>query len=191
MRRRSFHPVSIALCVATLTAVLGLAAPAPQAQTPQIVHTDHGPNSAQAQKQHYVVLVSLDGFRWDYARKYGAVNLLALAKQGASAPQGMIPSYPSLTFPNHYAIATGLYPEHNGLVRNNFFDPSRQAAGKLARYTIDNPAAVVDGSWYSGHSASGPSRKARACAPPASSGPALKPKSPISAPPTTSNSTTR
>jgi predicted AlkP superfamily pyrophosphatase or phosphodiesterase len=149
MRRRRIHPLLFAVGVATLITTLSLA------QTPQIIHTDHGPNSAQARKQHYVVLVSLDGFRWDYARKYGASNLLALGKQGASAPQGMIPSYPSLTFPNHYAIATGLYPEHNGLVANSFLnetseDESRQSAGKLARYTIGNPAAVTDGSWYSG-----------------------------------------
>ena len=45
-------------------------------QTPQLpgqnpalplIHVDNGPNSAAAQKAHYVVLVSLDGFRWDYA----------------------------------------------------------------------------------------------------------------------------
>jgi predicted AlkP superfamily pyrophosphatase or phosphodiesterase len=154
MLRRRLHRFLLATCVATLVATLGLAA-----QTLQVIHTDHGPNSAQAQKQHYVVLVSLDGFRWDYARKYGAAHLLALGKQGASAPQGMIPSYPSLTFSNHYAIVTGLYPEHNGLVRNNFFDPSRQAAGKLATYSIGNPAAVTDGSWYSGHPALVPRRK--------------------------------
>ena len=105
MRRRRIHAFLIAVGIATLVTTLGLAA-----QTPQIIHIDHGPNSAQAQKQHYVVLVSLDGFRWDYARKYGATQLLALGRQGATAPQGMIPSYPSLTFPNHYAIVTGLYP---------------------------------------------------------------------------------
>ena len=150
MRSRRLHPFLNALFLAALTVAVCLAAPASQAQTPQIVHTDHGPNSAQAQKQHYVVLVSLDGFRWDYARKYGATHLLALGKQGVTAPQGMIPSYPSLTFPNHYAIVTGLYPEHNGLVANSFFDQARQEVGKPARYGISNSAAVTDGSWYSG-----------------------------------------
>ena len=121
-----------------------------EAHAPQVIHTDHGPNSAHALKQHYVVLVSLDGFRWDYAKKYGATHLLALGKQGVWAPQGMIPSYPSLTFPNHYAIVTGLYPEHNGLVANSFYDESRAADGKLARYAISDAKAVTDGSWYSG-----------------------------------------
>jgi alkaline phosphatase D len=110
-----------------------------------VVHIDDGPNSATAEKQHYVVLVSLDGFRWDYALKFGASHLLALGKQGVWAPEGMLPSYPSLTFPNHYTIVTGLYPEHHGLVANSFYDETKQA-----RYAINNPKAVTDGSWYGG-----------------------------------------
>lgn len=110
-----------------------------------VIHTDHGPNSAHAMEQHYVVLVSLDGFRWDYARNYGAAHLLALGKEGVWAPDGMIPSYPSLTFPNHYAIITGLYPEHNGLVANSFLDTS-----EFAHYGISDPAPTADGRWYAG-----------------------------------------
>jgi len=116
----------------------------------QILHTDHGPNSPQALKAHYVVLVSLDGFRWDYAKKYGATHLLALGKSGVWAPEGMYPSFPSLTFPNHYAIATGLYPEHNGLVANSFLDLQRESEGKPDKYSIGDAKAVTDGSWYSG-----------------------------------------
>jgi predicted AlkP superfamily pyrophosphatase or phosphodiesterase len=110
-----------------------------------VIHVDNGPNSATAQARHYVVLVSLDGFRWDYARRDGAKHLLALGRQGVWAPEGMLPSYPSLTFPNHFAIVTGLYPEHNGLVANSFYDEAKQA-----RYAISDPKAVTDGSWYSG-----------------------------------------
>jgi alkaline phosphatase D len=110
-----------------------------------LVHVDHGPNSAAAQKAHYVVLVSLDGFRWDYAARDGATHLLALGKQGVWAPEGMFPSYPSLTFPNHFTIVTGLYPEHHGLVANSFYDEARRA-----RYAIADSQAVTDGSWYSG-----------------------------------------
>jgi alkaline phosphatase D len=115
-----------------------------------VLHTEHGPNSAAAMKSHYVVLVSLDGFRWDYTKRYGATHLQGLARQGVWAPEGMLPSYPSLTFPNHYAIATGLYPEHNGLVANGFLDPRREAEGKPAKYGIGDAKAVTDGSWYSG-----------------------------------------
>ena len=110
-----------------------------------LTHVDNGPNSAWAQSQHYLVLVSLDGFRWDYALRDHAVHLLALAKLGVSAPEGMYPSYPSLTFPNHFTIVTGLYPEHNGIVANNFFDPARGAS-----YSMYDQQAVNDGSWYSG-----------------------------------------
>src|SRR5437763_10196055 len=109
-----------------------------------LVHTDNGSNSEAAQKAHYVVLVSLDGFRWDYAKRDGAAHLLALGKAGVWAPEGMLPSYPSLTFPNHFTIVTGLYPEHHGLVANSFYDETKQA-----RYGIAE-AAVSDGSWYSG-----------------------------------------
>lgn len=127
---------------------LGLGAwtqePALNAALP-LIHTDNGPNSATAQQAHYLVLVSLDGFRWDYARRDGATHLLALGKQGVWAPQGMLPSFPSLTFPNHFTIVTGLYPEHHGLVANSFYDETKQA-----RYGINDPSVVTDGSWYSG-----------------------------------------
>src|SRR6476469_7535843 len=59
-----------------------------------LVHVENGENSVAAQKAHYVVLVSLDGFRWDYAKHDGAVNLLALGRKGVWAPQGMLPSFP-------------------------------------------------------------------------------------------------
>jgi alkaline phosphatase D len=110
-----------------------------------LVHVDNGQNSEGARKAHYVVLVSLDGFRWDYAKRDGARHLLALGKHGAWAPEGMIPSYPSLTFPNHFTIVTGLYPEHHGLVANSFYDET-----KKARYGISDAKAVTDGSWYTG-----------------------------------------
>jgi predicted AlkP superfamily pyrophosphatase or phosphodiesterase len=110
-----------------------------------VIHVDHGPNSEAAQKAHYIVLVSLDGFRWDYAKRDGATHLLALGKKGVWAPDGMMPSYPSLTFPNHFTIVTGLYPEHHGLVANSFYDPARNA-----RYAISDQKAVTDGTWYSG-----------------------------------------
>ena len=136
------------------TACLGLALPL-FAQQPEpiaggnpalpLVHVESEPNSVAAEKAHYVVLVSLDGFRWDYAKHDGAVNLLALGKKGVWAPEGMLPSFPSLTFPNHFSIVTGLYPEHHGLVANSFYDPAKQA-----RYGMSDAKAVRDGSWYGG-----------------------------------------
>jgi len=118
-------------------------AQAPQA-TP-VITVDNGPNALVQEQKHYVVLVSLDGFRFDYAKKYGATHLLALAKQGASAPDGMIPSYPSVTFPNHYTLVTGLYPEHHGIVAMSFYDEQRKE-----RYSYNDTKTNGDGSWYSG-----------------------------------------
>ena len=148
MRIRTFRPAVLAF----LALALGLFLPAQEpasfpGQNPALplVHTDNGTNSASAQGQHYVVLVSLDGFRWDYAKRDGAKNLLALGKKGVWAPEGMLPSFPSLTFPNHFTIVTGLYPEHHGLVANSFYDATRDA-----RYAIADAKAVTDGSWYSG-----------------------------------------
>jgi predicted AlkP superfamily pyrophosphatase or phosphodiesterase len=110
-----------------------------------VIESPNGPNAPAQQSKPYVVVVSLDGFRYDYAGRYGAKSLLDLARRGASAPEGMLPVFPSLTFPNHYSIATGLYPEHHGIVANYFYDPVRKQ-----RYAFNDPAAERDGSWYAG-----------------------------------------
>jgi len=112
---------------------------------PAVIAVDHGPNAPQQLSKPYVILVSLDGFRYDYAKRYHADHLLALAAQGASAPEGMLPSYPSITFPNHYSIVTGLYPEHHGIVANSFYDPARKQT-----YSYHDSQSVGDGSWYGG-----------------------------------------
>ncbi len=62
-------------------------------------------NSAEQENKPYVILISADGFRYDYAEKYNAEHLLAFAREGVKA-SSMIPSFPSVTYPNHYAIAT-------------------------------------------------------------------------------------
>ena len=104
-----------------------------------------GPDNAPPQiDKPYVLLVSFDGFRYDYVAKYGAANLLRFGQQGIAA-KALIPSYPSSTFPNHYTIVTGMYPAHHGIVDNNFFDTSRD---QLFRFT--NAATGGDGSWYGG-----------------------------------------
>ena len=106
---------------------LGLAqAPAPRALG-VVVEAAGSPNARAKQKKHYVVLVSLDGFRYDYPEKWGAPHIAQLAQTGATAPDGMLPSYPSITFPNHFTLVTGLYPEHHGIVNNSFYDPSKKA----------------------------------------------------------------
>jgi alkaline phosphatase D len=110
-----------------------------------VLHGSGAPNTPAQQSKHYVVLVSLDGFRYDYPVKWGAPHIADLARTGATAPGGMLPSYPSITFPNHFTIVTGLFPEHHGLVANSFYDPATKKS-----YAIRDPKAVTDGSWYSG-----------------------------------------
>lgn len=79
--------------------------------------------------QRYVVLVSMDGFRHDYINSNKTRSFDKMAKAGVSAV--MKPSYPASTFPNHYTLATGLVPDHNGLVNNSFWDPEHKE-----RYSI-------------------------------------------------------
>ncbi|MCP9768317.1 alkaline phosphatase family protein [Lacihabitans sp. LS3-19] len=100
-------------------------------------------NEASLQKP-YVIMVSIDGFRHDYAEKYQAKNILKIAEEGSSSTR-LIPSFPSKTFPNHYSLVTGLYPEHHGIVSNAFYDKSTQK-----EYAIGNRTEVVDGKWYGG-----------------------------------------
>src|SRR6185503_4731476 len=81
-----------------------------QVDTAQQIIADRT-NSTEEQGKPYVILISADGFRYDYAEKYKAEHLLALANGGVKA-ESMVPSFPSVTFPNHYSIVTGLYPSH-------------------------------------------------------------------------------
>ncbi|MFN2440594.1 MAG: ectonucleotide pyrophosphatase/phosphodiesterase [Chitinophagaceae bacterium] len=101
-------------------------------------------NAAANLNKPYVIIISADGFRYDYAKKYNATNLLRLGDRGVQA-KSMIPSFPSVTFPNHYTIATGMYPAHHGLVYNEFYDRNKKAS-----YSMYNRKAVEDGSWYGG-----------------------------------------
>jgi hypothetical protein len=101
-------------------------------------------NSIEQQQKPYVIMISADGFRYDYAEKFQANTLLSLSKAGIRAAS-MIPSYPTLTFPNHYSLVTGLYPSHHGLANNYFYSPSRKQS-----YSMRDTSAVRDGSWYAG-----------------------------------------
>ncbi|PYF77374.1 alkaline phosphatase family protein [Pedobacter nutrimenti] len=101
-------------------------------------------NSLEQQHKPYVILISADGFRYDYAKRYQANHLLELSSKGVTAA-AMLPSFPSVTFPNHYTLVTGLYPSHHGLVSNTFYDPKRNE-----KYNMSAKDKVRDGSWYGG-----------------------------------------
>ncbi|GMV05130.1 MAG: alkaline phosphatase family protein [Gemmatimonadota bacterium] len=117
----------------------------PGLETPDAASVTKGENAASRLGAPYVVLVSLDGFASRYVAQYRPPALQAMAAQGVWARDGMIPVFPTLTFPNHWALATGLYPEHSGLVSNTFLDPARGAW-----YSLGDQATVTDGTWYGG-----------------------------------------
>lgn len=95
--------------------------------------------SCTTRKDIYTVVVSMDAFRWDYPDVIDTPGLNAIAEDGVRCV--MEPSYPASTFPNHYTIATGLVPDHNGIVNGSFWNPDTQESfsmgDSLTRY---NPA---------------------------------------------------
>ncbi len=91
-----------------------------------------------------LILISIDGFRWDYLKKYSAPTLRRLAADGVHATR-MTPSFPSLTFPNHYTLVTGLRPEHHGIVGNYFFDPALNA-----KFVYKSHESSIDPRWWEG-----------------------------------------
>lgn len=91
-----------------------------------------------------VILIGLDGFRADYLDRGVTPTLSRLAAEGARAEGGMKPSFPSVTFPNFYTLATGLHPDHHGLVYNMMQD-----SGLPGRtFTLGNRVEVMDRAWY-------------------------------------------
>ena len=92
---------------------------------------------------NYTVIISLDGNRWDYPQYYNTEFFDSLATVGVSAR--MEPSFPASTFPNHYTLATGLVPDHHGLVNNSFWDPGREYS-----YSMSDPACRYDPYYYGG-----------------------------------------
>jgi predicted AlkP superfamily pyrophosphatase or phosphodiesterase len=90
-----------------------------------------------------VLLISLDGFRRSYLERDSLPTLHALARDGVVA-DAMIPSFPTITFPNHYTLVTGLYPEHSGIVGNTIYDPEFKAL-----FTMGN-AESKEGRWWLG-----------------------------------------
>ncbi|MCB0664847.1 MAG: alkaline phosphatase family protein [Saprospiraceae bacterium] len=67
------------------------------------------------------LLISMDGFRNDYLDSFDTPNLDQIAQHGLQA-EALIPVFPTKTFPNHYSIVTGLYPEDHGIAANKMYD---------------------------------------------------------------------
>jgi predicted AlkP superfamily pyrophosphatase or phosphodiesterase len=97
-----------------------------------------------AQAGPILILISFDGWRWDYTDRANVPNLKALAARGVRS-EGLIPSFPTVTFPNHYTIVTGLVPDHHGIVANGMFD----GAIGPEKFTM-SAATSKDPRWWGG-----------------------------------------
>src|SRR5215469_4645887 len=102
------------------------------------------PPKAASDRYAPLILISIDGYRADYLERGLTPNLAALAADGVRA-QALKPAFPTLTFPNHYTIVTGLYPDHHGIVHNRMVDP---VSGK--RFVYNDRNTTSDPSWWGG-----------------------------------------
>ena len=129
MPPRRFAPSAIALALV----ILGCAA------------TGFGARRSAPPDSQAILLISLDGFRYDYLDRPAAVNLRALAARGVRA-RWMVPIFPTKTFPNHYSQVTGLYAEHHGVISNQMYDPA------IGWFSLADSSAAsrADPRWWGG-----------------------------------------
>ena len=146
-RRRLRH--AFVLTIVAATVLVGGCSRAETAEesrgVPQEIHSPDGTggiNHPDVRDRDYVVLVSFDGFRHDYLDKFETPGFDQLAASGVTA-EALVPVFPSLTFPSHYSIATGMYPAHHGIVGNRFYDPYRDDD-----FDYRDSDDAQDGSWW-------------------------------------------
>lgn len=101
-------------------------------------------NAPQHRNKPYVILISFDGMKPEYLTRIDLPNFQRVMDNGVRSV-GMIPTFPSKTFPNHYTIVTGMRSETHGVVGNRFWDPARNEA-----YSMGDTLDVWDGTWYRG-----------------------------------------
>jgi predicted AlkP superfamily pyrophosphatase or phosphodiesterase len=137
-----FRPTRRFLCAALL-ALAPFGVPAAPA-------VDHGLAASSAvgsvvsvqASRPIVILISIDGWRWDYLDRYHPPAIGRLAANGVRA-DGLVPVYPSKTFPNHYTLVTGQYPNRHGIVSNSMIDPALPG-----RFTLSNRDVQQDTRWW-------------------------------------------
>jgi predicted AlkP superfamily pyrophosphatase or phosphodiesterase len=85
-----------------------------------------------------LLIISMDGFRANFMQSHAQYlpNIRAFFSDGVKT-SGLRPSFPSLTFPNHYTIATGLYPSAHGIVANSFIDPVTTAKFSMGSGSLE------------------------------------------------------
>jgi predicted AlkP superfamily pyrophosphatase or phosphodiesterase len=100
------------------------------------------PSASPRSPTHPVILVSIDGLPASVPGTGAMPTLDAIAREGVRA-NWLTPSYPTLTFPNHYTLVTGLRPDHHGIVHNNMRDP------QLGEF-VSKEESAKDGRWWGG-----------------------------------------
>jgi len=103
-----------------------------------------GPAAKHESLADPVILISIDGFRADYLDRGRTPTLASLAASGVRA-DALKPSFPTLTFPNHYTLVTGLYPDHHGIVDNRMIDPAIDHM-----FVYKDSKAIADPAWWRG-----------------------------------------
>lgn len=96
------------------------------------------PKTGQGELAPHVLLISIDGFRHDYIEKFNPPNLKRF-QQSAAVAESLIPVFPSNTFPNHYSMITGSYPENHGIVDNSFYDPQLKRSYSIGKSSMKEP----------------------------------------------------
>ncbi|OFW42069.1 MAG: hypothetical protein A3J29_04950 [Acidobacteria bacterium RIFCSPLOWO2_12_FULL_67_14b] len=91
-----------------------------------------------------LILISIDGWRWDYLDRFSPPTLSRLAAGGVRA-EGLVPQFPSKTFPNHYTIVTGLRLAHHGIISNNMKAPDIPG-----EFSMSNRDVLADPRWWGG-----------------------------------------
>ncbi|KAI0076312.1 Phosphodiest-domain-containing protein [Panus rudis PR-1116 ss-1] len=144
--KKTLSGIAAVLILLILGAVFG--PPLYSALKPRPPHEDFDPRRLRSNGTHYFkktsLIVSIDGLRADYLDRGLTPHLLAISKKGLRA-KSMKPVFPTLTFPNHWALMTGLYAESHGIVANNFWDPN---SGQEFHY--NRASSSWNSSWWFG-----------------------------------------
>jgi len=140
-RRLLLASISAVLLSLAVSGPFGAAQQAPLAAVPA---GTGGINRPEHRDKPHVILISFDGFHPSYLDRFDLPNFKRVIQRGVRA-EALIPVFPSLTFPNHYSLVTGLTAERHGIVANTFYDPGRKDS-----YSLRDQRTVTDGSWYRG-----------------------------------------
>ena len=143
LRMRKLHIILILVIIVALFCLLLLGAY-------RMTHSPHGKvtisvsSNGTSNFAPTTILISLDGFRSDFLNRGLTPTLDQFIAEGIS-PKYMLPSFPSVTFPNHYTLVTGLYPSSHGVVGNSFWDPDLEE-----EFYYRDPTRSMQPKWWSG-----------------------------------------